>query len=91
MSPRGSLVDQEEIKALLDAGRIARASLDVVEPEPPPAGHWLYGHPKVHLSPHISWSGPGVVEKMLATFLRNLDAYTRGEPLDGLVDASAGY
>lgn len=88
---RGSLLDQEALKDLLDSGHIAAASLDVVEPEPPPAGHWLYSHPRVRLSPHISWSGPGIVEKMLAKFLANLHAYTRGETLEGLVDVEAGY
>lgn len=88
---RASLLDQEALKALLDSGHIAAASLDVVEPEPPPAGHWLYSHPRVRLSPHISWSGPKVVEKMLAKFLANLRAFTKGEPLEGRVDVEAGY
>jgi len=88
---RASLLDQEALKALLDSGHVAAASLDVVEPEPPPAGHWLYSHPRVRLSPHISWSGPKVVEKMLAKFLANLRAFTKGEPLEGRVDVDAGY
>lgn len=88
---RASLLDQEALKDLLDSGHIAAASLDVVEPEPPPAGHWLYSHPRVRLSPHISWSGPKIVEKMLAKFLGNLHAFTKGEPLEGLVDVDAGY
>ncbi|QDX80615.1 hypothetical protein B9N43_04750 [Denitratisoma sp. DHT3] len=88
---RASLIDQDAMKPLLDSGHIALASLDVVEPEPLPAGHWLYAHPRVRVSPHISWSGPAVVERMLAAFLKNLDAHAQGRPLDGIVDVGAGY
>jgi len=38
---RGSLVDQDALRVALEDGRVARASLDTVDPEPLPAGHWL--------------------------------------------------
>ncbi|CAB1370059.1 NAD(P)-dependent oxidoreductase [Denitratisoma oestradiolicum] len=88
---RSGLIDQDALRPLLDRGHIAMASLDVVEPEPLPAGHWLYAHPRVRLSPHISWSAPGMVDRMLAIFLRNLEAFAQGRPLEGLVDVAAGY
>ena len=56
---RGALVDQEALRVALDDGRVARASLDAVEPEPLPRGHWMYRHPRVRLSAHVSWSMPG--------------------------------
>ena len=67
------------------------ASLDTVDPEPLPAGHWIYTHPKVRLSPHISWSMPGAQDILIETFLENLRRYVAGEPLDGVVDVAAGY
>ena len=88
---RGSLVDQEALRAALDDGRVARASLDVADPEPLPAGHWLYTHPEVFLSPHVSWSMPGGLDLILDTFAANLHRYAAGEPLDGVVDLAAGY
>ena len=56
---RGALVDQDALRAALDDGRVAMASLDAVEPEPLPAGHWMYTHPRVRLSPHVSWQHAG--------------------------------
>ena len=88
---RASLIDQEALRPLLDRGHIAQASLDVVEPEPLPSSHWLYGHPRVRLSPHVSWSAPGTVDRMLGAFLHNLDAFVSGRPLTGVVDVAAGY
>lgn len=88
---RGSLLDQEALREALDAGRVARASLDVCEPEPLPAGHWLYAHPRVRLSPHISWRTPGAHLQLLDAFLENLGRWVRGEPLGNLVDVDAGY
>jgi phosphoglycerate dehydrogenase-like enzyme len=90
---RGALVDQEALREALDDGRVARASLDVVEPEPPPAGHWLYTHPSVRLSPHISWNMPGALDILLEPFLENLARWQAGKPLlaRDLVDVSRGY
>jgi phosphoglycerate dehydrogenase-like enzyme len=88
---RGSLVDQEALVRALDDGRIATASLDVVEPEPLPAGHPLYAHPNVRLSPHISWSSPKTVSRTFQLFADNLARYRSGQPLLGVVDVAAGY
>jgi phosphoglycerate dehydrogenase-like enzyme len=88
---RGGLVDQDALRAALDDGRVGLASLDVVDPEPLPAGHWLYAHPKVRVSAHVSWSGPGALEELIEPFVENLGRYRRGEPLVGVVDRDLGY
>ncbi len=88
---RGSLVDQDALLESLDAGHLARATLDVVDPEPLPAGHPLYRHPGVRLSPHISWSSPDTARRTFALFADNLQRYRRGAPLLGVVDLEAGY
>jgi phosphoglycerate dehydrogenase-like enzyme len=88
---RGSLIDQDALRAALDDGRVACASLDVAEPEPVPAGHWLYDHPRVRLTAHVSWSAPGTFENLTRYFLDNLDRYLHGQPLEGVVDISEGY
>jgi phosphoglycerate dehydrogenase-like enzyme len=88
---RGSLIDQVALVAALDDGRVARATLDVADPEPLPSGHPLYGHPRVRLSPHVSWSAPGALGRLLDRFIDNLRSYVAGEPLAGVVDRVAGY
>jgi phosphoglycerate dehydrogenase-like enzyme len=79
------------LKNALDSDRVARASLDVCSPEPLPDGHWLYQHPRVFLSPHISWSTPDSLAGIRATFYANLRRYLDGEELQAQVDPSRGY
>jgi phosphoglycerate dehydrogenase-like enzyme len=84
-------VDQEALRVALDDGRLARATLDVSDPEPLPVGHWMYTHPGVRLSGHVSWSSPAGIEPLVQALLDNLGRYLRGEPLLGLVDRAEGY
>ena len=88
---RGSIIDQNALLAALDDGTVARASLDVVDPEPLPAGHPFYTHPKVRLTAHISWSSPDTMKRTIEQFAANLKRYENGEPLQDLVDIDAGY
>ncbi len=88
---RGSIVDQDALRAALDSGRVARASLDTVEPEPLPDDHWMYQHPGVKLSPHVSWAGPGSTTAMADAFIGNYHRFRAGEPLEGVVDRTLGY
>jgi len=87
---RGSLVDQDALFDALET-TVARASLDVCTPEPLPAGHWMYEHDKVFLSPHTSWFGPGAYADLIETFQANLQRWQTGKELLGLVDIAAGY
>jgi phosphoglycerate dehydrogenase-like enzyme len=88
---RGSLVDEDALRRALDDGRIALASLDAVEPEPLPEDHWMYAHPRVHVSAHVSWNGPGGEDVLVGKFVENLRRWRAGETLEGIVDVAAGY
>ena len=88
---RGGLVDQDSLRAALDDGRVAMASLDTVEPEPLLAGHWMFAHPRVRLSAHVSWSSPEGTRRIMELFLENLGRYLAGEPLVGVVDPVERY
>src|SRR5437763_4571359 len=88
---RGGLVDQDALRAALDDGTVAMATLDTVDPEPLPAGHWMFAHPKVRLTAHISWYTPDLQREALAILLDNLARFERGEPLLNVVDAEEGY
>jgi len=88
---RGSLVDQDALLAALDDGRVACASLDTVDPEPLPAGHWFYEHPKVRMTAHVSWYTPQMQAAAVDILVDNVGRYLRGEPLLHVVDPVEGY
>jgi phosphoglycerate dehydrogenase-like enzyme len=88
---RGPLVDSDALMAAIDDGRVARASLDVAEGEPLPAGHPLYAHPGVRLTPHSSNSSTRTANRTVQMFTENLARYRAGQALEGLVDVAAGY
>jgi phosphoglycerate dehydrogenase-like enzyme len=88
---RGSLVDQDALRAALDCGQVGWASLDVTEPEPLPAGHWLYDHPRVWLTPHTCAISPLVQRALVDKLLRSLDLLGQGQPPESLIDLARGY
>jgi phosphoglycerate dehydrogenase-like enzyme len=50
---RAALIDEQALREVLDAGRLAGVGLDVYWQEPLPADHWLRSHPRVLMQPHL--------------------------------------
>ncbi|MDR7300683.1 D-isomer specific 2-hydroxyacid dehydrogenase family protein [Haloactinomyces albus] len=88
---RGSLVDTEALVAALAEGRIAGAALDVTDPEPLPDGHPLFGEPRALISPHSANPQHLLLPALARRVHTNVARYLAGEPLEGVVDLSAGY
>lgn len=86
---RGGHLVQEDLLAALGEGQISAAFLDVADPEPLPAGHALYAHPAVFLTPHIA----GVTRRETAVhaLMANLRRILAGEKPEGEIDRGRGY
>ena len=86
---RGPHLDQDALLAALDSGQLQNAILDVTDPEPLPADHPLWTHPRVRITPHIaSATRP---ETAVEVVLDNLRRYRAGLPMLGQIDRSQGY
>jgi phosphoglycerate dehydrogenase-like enzyme len=81
---RGPIIDSDALRAQFDAGRLW-ASLDVTDPEPLPAGHWLIGHPRARVTPHLSWSSTETTRRVFERLAENIRRLQAGEPLLGAV------
>ncbi|MDD1147298.1 D-isomer specific 2-hydroxyacid dehydrogenase family protein [Pseudomonas sp. TNT2022 ID357] len=88
---RGALIDQPALLQALETGRIGLASLDVADPEPLPAGHAFYRHPRIRLSPHTSANSPRVYLNIARLLGRNLQRWGDGLPLENPVEIQRGY
>ena len=88
---RGATTNTAALVAALRAGTIRGAGLDVVDPEPLPAGHPLWTMDNVVLTPHCSGLHERYNENALAIFLENLRRYRAGLPLNNVVDKALGY
>lgn len=90
---RGAIVDQDALREALNDGHLGMASLDVAVPEPPPEGHWLYAHPRVRLTGHLSHSGPLTHQRGHEILARNIAAFLQLQPeaMHGLVVRGVGY
>jgi phosphoglycerate dehydrogenase-like enzyme len=88
---RGPVIDEPALIRALESGRIRGAALDVFDTEPLPAGHPFYRLQNVLLSPHCADHTPGWFESAFDCFLDNFDRFRKGEPLQNVVDKSAGY
>ena len=60
-------------------------------PEPLPDGHPLYHHPRVRITPHVSWAAQGAAEVTARKFVDNLQRFVAGLPLHDVVDRERGY
>jgi phosphoglycerate dehydrogenase-like enzyme len=78
---RGSTVDQRALREALQSGRLGSAYLDVTEIEPLPPGDPLWTTPNCFITPHTAGGRSDQDEAIVRHFVRNLAAFTRGEPL----------
>lgn len=86
---RGAHLVARDLLGALDNGWLAHAYLDVFDPEPLPAGHALWAHPGVTVTPHIAaLTEPRTAVPKLA---ENVERVRRGETPANLVDFQTGY
>jgi glyoxylate/hydroxypyruvate reductase A len=86
---RGTHLRLPDLIAALDAGHIAGAMLDVFDPEPLPADHPAWAHPKIIVTPHIASFGSRLERAQQVA--RAIAALEAGEALPGLYRPERGY
>ena len=86
---RGALLDTTALLGALDQGRLAGAILDVTDPEPLPAGHPLWQHPRVLLTPHVAgMTRPETAARVVIEAIRR---HRAGQRPAGLIDRQSRY
>ncbi|OMH36709.1 NAD(P)-dependent oxidoreductase [Tersicoccus sp. Bi-70] len=75
---RGAVVDTEALTAEVTAGRL-HAALDVVDPEPLPAGHPLWSAPNALITPHVGGNASAFEPRIVEHLRRTFGELARGE------------
>jgi phosphoglycerate dehydrogenase-like enzyme len=88
---RGEIVYGEDLLTALNEGLIWGAGLDVTDPEPLPADHPLWRHPRCVVTPHTAGGSPRRADRIVDTFCENLRRLRDGRPLVALIDKQKGY
>ena len=88
---RGGTIDEAAMIDALRSGTLRAAGLDVFEEEPLPDDSPLWDMESVIVTPHYSGLTPRYNERLFEIFIRNLERYRKGEPLENIVDKRIGY
>jgi glyoxylate/hydroxypyruvate reductase A len=86
---RGAQVAEPDLLALIRAGHIAGATLDVFRNEPLPAPHPFWSEPRITITPHIS--AITLREEAVQQIVAKIERLERGEDIDDVVDRARGY
>jgi glyoxylate/hydroxypyruvate reductase A len=86
---RGAQVAEPDLLALIRAGHIAGATLDVFRNEPLPAPHPFWNEPRITITPHIS--ALTVREEAVCQIAHKITLLEQGEHVADVVDRNRGY
>lgn len=81
---RGPIVDTDALVAEVASGRL-RCAVDVVDPEPLPAGHPLWDLDGALITPHVGASVDGTLARAYAPVGPQIRRLAAGEPLENVV------
>lgn len=78
---RGTLVNESDLAAALNAGKIAGACLDVVSIEPIRPDNPVLQAKNCLLTPHLAWAAVEARRRLMQTTADNIAAFQRGQPI----------
>lgn len=89
---RGDMIDETALLDALHGNEIGGAFLDPTHPEPLPPHSPLWSAPNTMITMHLSGrSQTKMWRRAAALFLRNLDAFRSGKPMENTIDLNTGY
>ncbi len=83
---RGAVLNEADVAAALNSGRLGGAALDVLANEPALPGNPLLTAKNCIITPHIAWASKASRQRLLAVIEASLDNYVKcGEGLNRIV------
>lgn len=75
---RGAILNEKDVAAALDSGKLAALGADVLTAEPPEETNPLVGHPKAVITPHVAWMPVEARQRLLKQVEENFLAFVAG-------------
>ena len=76
---RGGLINEKDLAAALESGKVRAAAVDVVSSEPIRGDNPLLHAKNCIITPHISWAPIEARQRIMDMTYENLAAFLRGE------------
>lgn len=86
---RGGHLVEQDLLSLLDEKHLSGAVLDVFDPEPLPAGHAFWTHPRIVMTPHVA--SMTRADSAARALIANIRRHAAGEAMEGEVARGRGY
>lgn len=80
---RGGIINEADMCAALDSGKVAAFAADVLSTEPAPKDNVLCSLQNVYITPHVGWMTEEALKRLNLTIIRNINNYIKeGKPID---------
>jgi glyoxylate/hydroxypyruvate reductase A len=86
---RGGHLVGQDLLALLDEDHLSGAVLDVSDPEPLPADHAFWNHPRIVLTPHVA--SMTRADSSARALIANIRRHDAGASMEGEIARDRGY
>lgn len=77
---RGPLINEIDLREVLEEGKIGGAALDVLSKEPPAKDHPLIGLKNCIITPHVAWASVEARQRLMNGTVENVKAFLNGNP-----------
>lgn len=79
---RGGLINEADMRAALESGKVSNFAADVVSVEPMKEDNPLLGAPNCTLTPHIAWAPKETRERLIKMAANNLEGFISGKVIN---------
>ncbi|QNI37352.1 D-2-hydroxyacid dehydrogenase [Edaphobacter albus] len=79
---RGALINESDLSAALNSGKIAGAALDVLSSEPPSNDNPLLAARNCIITPHMAWAALEARKRIMEATVHNVRSFLGGTPVN---------